>query len=94
MDQDQLRTTAGATAHDTSENKIGNVGQDRAAGLFGSNIGANMLASAVAELIGTFILIYGGTAVAVAALLGHPVAGPIYTTRLPPYWLSASPCLS
>jgi MIP family channel proteins len=60
------------------------VGQDRTTGLFGSSIGANMLAAAVAELIGTFILIYGGTAVAVAALLERPVAGPIYDSLATP----------
>jgi MIP family channel proteins len=60
------------------------VGQDRTTGLFGSSIGANMLAAAIAELIGTFILIYGGTAVAVAALLERPVAGPIYDSLATP----------
>jgi len=58
--------------------------QERTTGLFGSNIGANMLTAAVAELIGTFILIYGGTAVAVAALLERPVAGPTYDSLATP----------
>jgi aquaporin Z/aquaporin NIP len=53
-------------------------------GLFGSNVGANMLAAAVAETIGTFILIYGGTAVAVAATLQRPVAGPAYDSLATP----------
>ena len=53
-------------------------------GLYGSNIGANMLAAATAETIGTFILIYGGTAVAVAALLDAPVAGPSYNSVATP----------
>ena len=53
-------------------------------GLFGSNIGANMLAAAVAEAVGTFILIYGGTAVAVAATLQRPVAGPAYDSLATP----------
>jgi MIP family channel proteins len=60
------------------------VGQGRPHGLFGSSIGVNMLAAAVAETIGTFILIYGGTAVAVAALLERPVAGPIYDSLATP----------
>jgi aquaporin Z/aquaporin NIP len=60
------------------------VGQARTTGLFGSSIGSNMLAAAVAELIGTFILIFGGTAVAVAALLERPVAGPIYDSLATP----------
>ncbi|WP_433274453.1 MIP/aquaporin family protein [Pseudonocardia xinjiangensis] len=53
-------------------------------GLYGSNIGANMLAAAVAETVGTFILVYGGTAVAVAAALQRPVAGPAYDSMATP----------
>ena len=53
-------------------------------GLFGSNIGANMLAAAAAETIGTFILVYGGTAVTVAALINAPVAGPGYNSVATP----------
>ncbi|GAA1297691.1 MIP/aquaporin family protein [Pseudonocardia xinjiangensis] len=53
-------------------------------GLYGSNIGANMLAAAVAETVGTFILVYGGTAVAVAAALQRPVAGPAYDSLATP----------
>jgi MIP family channel proteins len=53
-------------------------------GLFGSSIGTNMLAAATAEIIGTFVLVYGGTAVAVAALLDRPVAGPSYTSVATP----------
>lgn len=53
-------------------------------GLYGSNIGANMLAAAVAETIGTFVLVYAGTAVAVAALLERPVAGPGYDSLATP----------
>jgi Major intrinsic protein len=53
-------------------------------GLFGSRIGTNMLAAAAAEAVGTFILVYGGTAVAVAALLDRPVAGPAYNSVATP----------
>jgi MIP family channel proteins len=53
-------------------------------GLFGSSIGANMAAAAVAETVGTFVLVYGGTAVAVAALLQRPVAGPVYDSLATP----------
>jgi len=53
-------------------------------GLYGSTIGANMLAAAAAETVGTFILIYGGTAVAAAALLDRPVAGPGYNSLATP----------
>jgi MIP family channel proteins len=60
------------------------VQQTSTTGLFGSNIGANMLAAALAETIGTFILVYGGTAVAVAAALQRPVAGPAYDSLATP----------
>jgi MIP family channel proteins len=53
-------------------------------GLYGSSVGANMLAASVAELIGTFVLIYCGTAVATAALLQVPVAGPAYDSLATP----------
>ena len=48
----------------------------QAQGLYGSEIGGNVLASAVAELVGTFILVFTGCAVAVAAILQRPTAGP------------------
>jgi MIP family channel proteins len=48
------------------------------AGLFGSEIGANMPRAAAAEAVGTFILVFAGTAVAVAAALGRPTAGAPY----------------
>ena len=54
--------------------------QTNRTGLYGSNVGANMFAAAAAETIGTFVLVYGGTAVAVAALLDAPVAGPGYNS--------------
>jgi MIP family channel proteins len=34
--------------------------------------------AAIAELVGTFILVFGGTAVAVGAILARPTAGPAY----------------
>jgi MIP family channel proteins len=47
-------------------------------GLYGSRIDAsNMLGSAVAELVGTFILIFTGCAVATAAILQRSTAGPL-----------------
>lgn len=58
--------------------------QTTRSGLYGSSIGANMAAAAVAETIGTFVLVYGGTAVAVAALLQRPVAGPVYDSLATP----------
>lgn len=50
------------------------------AGLFGSEIGANMPRAAAAELTGTFVLVFTGTAVAVAAGLGRPIAGAAYNS--------------
>lgn len=47
-------------------------------GLYGSQTGGNVLRAAVAELIGTFILVFTGTAVATAALLGLATAGGEY----------------
>lgn len=48
-------------------------------GLYGSQIDArHMLGAGVAELVGTFILVFGGTAVAVGAILSRPTAGAAY----------------
>jgi MIP family channel proteins len=47
-------------------------------GLYGSSTSAPILGSALAELVGTFILVFGGTAVAVGAILARPTAGPAY----------------
>jgi MIP family channel proteins len=48
-------------------------------GLYGSQIDAShMVGAAIAELVGTFILIFGGTAVAVGAILSRPTAGAAY----------------
>src|SRR5918995_4784020 len=50
---------------------------EQSGGLYGSQLdSSNLMGSAVAELIGTFILIYTGCAVAVAAILQRPTAGP------------------
>src|SRR5687768_17858690 len=48
-------------------------------GLYGSQIDAShILGAAIAELVGTFILVFGGTAVAVGAILSLPTAGGAY----------------
>ena len=48
-------------------------------GLYGSQIDtSHILGAAIAELVGTFVLVYGGTAVAVGAILARPTAGPPY----------------
>ncbi len=44
-------------------------------GLYGSDVGANMLRAGVAEMIGTFILVFTGTAVAVSGALSRAIAG-------------------
>lgn len=47
-------------------------------GLYGSSTSAPILGAALAELVGTFILVFGGTAVAVGAILSRPTAGAAY----------------
>ena len=44
-------------------------------GLYGSELGGNMLRAAVAEAIGTFLLVLAGTSVATAAALDRAIAG-------------------
>jgi MIP family channel proteins len=58
--------------------------EERGSGLYGSDIGANMAAATTAELIGTAILVLGGTAVATAATLARPVAGPGFDSLATP----------
>lgn len=50
----------------------------RGTGLYGSDSGGNRTKAAVAEMIWTAILVYAGTAVATAAILERPTAGPAY----------------
>lgn len=47
-------------------------------GLYGSSTSDPILGATLAELVGTFILVFGGTAVAVGAILGRPTAGAAY----------------
>ena len=47
-------------------------------GAYGSSTGDPILPAALAELVGTFILVFGGTAVAVGAILSRPTAGAAY----------------
>lgn len=51
---------------------------EESAGLYGSNSGANMAVAAAGEVIGTFLLIFCGTAVAVAAGLEKATIGASY----------------
>jgi MIP family channel proteins len=60
----------------------GGMGLEQMQGLYGSNAGANVLGSAMAELIGTFILVFTGCAVAVAAILQRSTAGPAFYDSL------------
>ena len=50
----------------------------RGRGLYGSDSSGSRTKTGIAELIGTAILVYAGTAVAVAAILERPTAGPAY----------------
>lgn len=48
-------------------------------GLYGSTIDrSHIIGATLAELVGTFILVFGGTAVAVGAILSRPTAGAAY----------------
>jgi MIP family channel proteins len=47
-------------------------------GAYGSSTSDPILPAALAELVGTFILVFGGTAVAVGAILSLPTAGGAY----------------
>jgi MIP family channel proteins len=47
-------------------------------GAYGSSTSDPILPAALAELVGTFILVFGGTAVAVGAILGLSTAGGAY----------------
>ena len=51
---------------------------DEGDGLYGSSTSDPILGAALAELVGTFILVFGGTAVAVGAILNSPTAGAAY----------------
>jgi MIP family channel proteins len=53
--------------------------QSGGGGLYGSQLDAShIVGAAIAELVGTFILVFGGTAVAVGAILARPTAGAAY----------------
>jgi MIP family channel proteins len=47
-------------------------------GAYGSSTSDPILPAALAELVGTFVLVFGGTAVAVGAILSLPTAGGAY----------------
>ena len=74
--EDATRNAAYRGAREAIEEKEEESG---GGGLYGSQIDAqHMLGAGIAELVGTFILVFGGTAVAVGAILSRPTAGAAY----------------
>jgi MIP family channel proteins len=69
--RDDMRRAAKEGLKDREEERGGD-------GLYGSSTSDPILGAALAELVGTFILVFGGTAVAVGAILGRPTAGAAY----------------
>lgn len=69
--RDDMRRAAKDGVKDREEELTGD-------GLYGSSTGGPILGPALAEMVGTFILVFGGTAVAVAAILNRPTAGAAY----------------
>src|SRR5829696_6207766 len=77
LSEDAVRSAARRGTREALEEKEQE--ESGGGGLYGSQIDAShLLGAAIAELVGTFILVFGGTAVAVAAILSRPTAGPAY----------------
>jgi MIP family channel proteins len=77
ISQDATRQAARRGTREALEEKEQD--QQGGSGLYGSQIDAShLVGAAIAELVGTFILVFGGTAVAVGAILARPTAGPAY----------------
>jgi MIP family channel proteins len=75
--QDAVRSAARRGTREALDEKEQE--QQGGGGLYGSQIDAShLLGAAIAELVGTFVLVFGGTAVAVAAILARPTAGGAY----------------
>ena len=72
------RLTRDDVRHATKEGMREKEQEEGGDGLYGSNTNDPILGSALAELVGTFILVFGGTAVAVGAILSLPTAGAAY----------------
>jgi MIP family channel proteins len=71
--------TTRQAAHQGTREALEEKEQQGGGGLYGSQIDAShLVGAAIAELVGTFILVFGGTAVAVGAILSRPTAGPAY----------------
>ncbi len=74
----ERRTRTAGSSDSAGRGRQEGSSQDQTQGMYGSQIDAsNLLGSAVAELIGTFILIFTGCAVATAAVLQASTAGPL-----------------
>ncbi len=66
-----------AMDQDSGQGQQNDEGGNQPSGMYGSSVdSSNVVGAAVAELIGTFILIFTGCSVAVAAILQRPIAGP------------------
>ena len=77
VSQDATRRAARRGAREALDEKEQE--QQGGGGLYGSQVDAShLVGAAIAELVGTFILVFGGTAVAVAAILSRPTAGGAY----------------
>ncbi len=75
----RVRGSSNVSEQETGQSRQDDEGSEQPSGLYGSSVdSSNVVGAAVAELIGTFILIFTGCAVAVAAILARPTAGPIY----------------
>ena len=77
LSEDAVRNAARRGAREALEQKEQE--ESGGGGLYGSQIDdSHMVGAGIAELVGTFILVYGGTAVAVGAILTRPTAGAAY----------------
>jgi MIP family channel proteins len=77
LSEDDVRSAARRGTREALEEKE----QEEAGGggLYGSQVdSSHLVGAAIAELVGTFILVFGGTAVAVGAILARPTAGGAY----------------
>jgi MIP family channel proteins len=78
VSEDAVRTAARRGTREALEEKEQEESEG-GGGLYGSQIDAShIVGAAIAELVGTFILVFGGTAVAVGAILARPTAGAAY----------------
>jgi MIP family channel proteins len=77
LSEDAIRSAARRGTREALEEKEQE--ESGGGGLYGSQIDAShILGAAIAELVGTFILVFAGTAVAVGAILARPTAGAPY----------------